>query len=157
MDLPKAPSTQIATQFAGEQNESGNSSLTFKKVIGENAVEKHQLVISTEAGLKNLYINLSETFIEEGLPEIFDWFTVNENVKNKIQISGSFDEDHLIYTLDLKNMVNNYLRANENTPRNYSIGISALDVFQREIQTTLSYTVTPDLDLMTYTINEVDV
>lgn len=157
MDLPKAPSTQIATQFAGEQNESGNSSLTFKKVIGENAVEKHQLVISTEAGLKNLYINLSETFIEEGLPEIFDWFTVNENVKNKIQISGSFDEDHLIYTLDLKNMVNNYLRANENTPRNYSIGISALDVFQQEIQTTLSYTVTPDLDLMTYTINEVDV
>ncbi|MCC8199381.1 MAG: PCMD domain-containing protein [Tannerellaceae bacterium] len=152
MDMPKAPTTQIETQLTGKE-ETSDTHIAFKKIEGETIADKHQLIITTQAGLKNLYIMLSQTFREnDNFPEIFDWLNdENEEIRNKLNISGSYDTDQLIYTLDMKGMLNNYLTPYEKSNKVYTLQIAALDVYQQEIITTFSYTVSPDLDLLTDT------
>lgn len=151
-DMPKIPEIEVTTQFpAGEITDLQH--LEFAQKEEEDAVEEHTVTIHTQAGIRNLYMRLSDSF--EGLPPLLDLLKADEAILNELHIHNA-DPGSDTYRLDLTDMVNHYLKANESSPRNYSITLTILDKYHQETETTLSYTVKPDLPLMTLELTDAD-
>lgn len=157
MDIPDAPESKVVTKIGAE--ETVGSSLVFVKKEGESAVDSHKITITSQAGLRNLYIYLSQGYpVGASLPEIFDWFVVDDAVKNTLGIKAETSSQlETNYTLDLTEMVNEYLEDNITANKVYLLTFSAVDVYQQEVVETITYTVRPNLSVMTMPVNDGEV
>ncbi|MDH6359238.1 PCMD domain-containing protein [Parabacteroides sp. PF5-9] len=148
IDIPNVPLLDVITQINGG-NETNDKVLDVRK--NNDIVDQHKVVITTQAGLRNLYFKVSDAFINDGIPVMFDWLKAENALKTKLSISGQEDkisESKSVYTLDLTEMVNQYLQPNESSGRSYNLSLVILDKYHQETTADLSYTIKPNLPLL---------
>ncbi len=157
-DIPKTPLLNVTTQLFAEE-ETNDTSISFAQSDVQDIITKHHVTITTQAGLRNLYLKLSEAFTNDGLPAMFDWMMADDQIKNKLKITGSEtgSGNEYIYTLDLAGMANTYLQPYEDASKEYAISLIALDKYHQEIETQLSYSVRPNIPIMAYDLTSQDI
>lgn len=155
-EMPKAPQLEIITEI-NDGGETDGSALTLTK--GVDVVNQHKVVITTQAGLRNLYMKPAGSFAgEDDLPPMFDWLKADDNLKDRLYIRGEEESlsDSYVYTLDLAEMAETYLQPNATSSRLYTLSLIALDNYHQEIETVLTYTIKPDLPLMATELSEME-
>lgn len=150
-EQPKTPKAEVVTQV----NNGEPTELRILEIRESNdIVNQHQLTIETQAGLRNLYFKLSDAFVADGLPPIFDLLKAEESLKEQLFITVEEEviaADQQVYTLDLTKMVNQYMHAEESGDRNYALSVVILDNYHQEVELDFAYTIKPNLPLLAYT------
>ncbi|MDF9831114.1 PCMD domain-containing protein [Parabacteroides sp. PF5-6] len=148
-DRPKKPEVEVVTQVNGGEI-SNHTSLDIRK--DNDVIDTHQVIITTQSGLRALYFKLSESFTREGLPAIFDGLKSGD-LFNSLLINGTEEQvstDEYVYTLDLAEMAREYLQPEEESERDYTITLAILDNYQQEVTLDLQYTIKPNLPLLAF-------
>jgi len=148
-DIPKVPEVMVSTQI--NQGEiSNNPLLDVRK--DNDIIDEHKVLITTQSGLRGLYFKLSDTFTQEGMPAIFDGLK-SEELLDRLYINATEEQvsaDEYVYTLDLADMVREYLQPEESSERNYTITLNILDKYHQEVALDLQYTIKPNLPLLAF-------
>lgn len=148
-DMPKTPEVKVITQInSGEI--SNNPVLDLRK--DNDIIDEHKVTITTQGGLRSLYFKLSDSFTMDGIPAIFDGLKSDEPL-NKLFINGWEEQiatDKYVYTLDLVEMVREYLQPEESSGRNYGITLVMVDNYHQEVELGLLYTIKPNLPLLAF-------
>lgn len=157
-ELPKVPEFKITNQLIGKEEITTEKNLAFVGKKGDRDVFlQHKVAIHTQAGIRNLYMKLSDSFGE--FPIIFDFLKAGTDITNTLKINGSEEKDNqdrYVYTLDLTQMANDYLTANAFAPKEYAMTLVALDKYHQETEMQLLYTVKPDFPLVTSELSSAD-
>lgn len=109
-------------------------------------IKEQILSIGSDAGLKSLYVKLSDTFGDS--QSMFDLMKQGLDLLPKIE-----SDDTKIVSINLTNLVNSFVPSDK-TPQIYTIGFIALDTEHQEKELNLTYTVKPNLPLFAEDISK---
>lgn len=143
-DLQKIPEFSLKTVATDDQALDGNEFVLTK--VEETPLVKEQILsINSEAGLKNLYVKLSDTFGSS--MSMFDL------LKQGVDLLPKVEGDLHSVSVDLTDLVNSFVPADK-TPQIYIISFTALDAEHQEKELKLTYTVKPNLLLFAEDISK---